>query len=698
MTRVRRMIWNDDEGVWGEGEKDYPSWWPKKNIYYGKTHNPRLENLHGFPPLTPWNIRDNSYWNGLPKFSVEDLPCPSQEMESIMIDLLGFMDRWERTFASDSVSIQFVTDVMEDLANYYDDHRKEIELYVSSNFLLQINFFGMDFDYWGVEKTVVYNPISLPFNKSLRDRGYLPGKWILMVNCSLLMVIADDMRRTSPRRENGKLYIEYWKSFSGNDTYEKSGILPLPFKPELTIPNSNVRAPMIWNIRKPEMIKQMMDNDPYTFEQLIRYMKETDTKNRNPFWFSDASTMINGNDGLIKITKLRKMLTYEFDNHGSKIPLFSYHSIDPTYDFFKPWSRPLPMMEWLKYILNIIKADYLELIAADIIAKKRIKEKTPLTPIGPPIIIPNPNPTSSSIEWSDIKPVKEETFLPWDDVKPSKTAREIVEDDKEGRKEYDDEKSKIADYALPKGIDIPNEWEIAKRKVAPYFTPVREIWKKTAQWKFLTESVQWPLNKNSFYTVLKIDPKSKYDEDFLNVAEFMLYNPIPKLKIPPFDWKEGERMTKGWVITADAQFNNYLEWCLKNCSSKFSKLYKEPGADVGWTRDELKQIGVNSPYKLDNVYSDYGILNHETQFESFVRKIIRVLVFPVDLLDWMFGDNFWDQLKTTVISTFNFLLEVFDVIIKTIVDNWSWLLPLGVIIFGGYVGTIVLKEKIKNNV
>lgn len=673
MSRIRRVIWDDYPGTWGDLDAEYPPWWPKDGRYTGETHNPNLEKLRDFPPVTPWNIKNKDYWKRLPDFNIESIECPPQSVASIMHDMLDFMKRWEDCIKKPETqkSGQF----MEDLANYYDEHREDIEKYVSLYLSAQINFFGVDILYWGVDKSFVYNPSSPFFKDSLGNRKnrYMPGKWILMTICSMLMSLSSDLQKTSYHKQDGKYYIEYWRSTHKVDDDPRWGEPGLPFSVDKTHPNAKLNVPQVWNVRKIDIIKSLLEKESRTFEILIRYMKETAPKNNIGYWYSGPNAIYLGDGSLIKVTQLRRLLTYEYDNHGSKIPLIAVHNIDPSFDFFKPYLRPLSSIYWVMYILNVLKADYLEMVAQDII-DKRPKEK-------------------ETIPWTPIRP-KDRDTLPWSDIKPTKTARDKVEEDEKEKEEYDKEKDKTSEFKLPEPLPLP-DIEIKKRKLTPYFTNLRETWKRTALWKFMgLGEQQWPLPRGAFYSFMEIDPFEKYDEDYLKVVDFMIDNPIPKLRVPPFDWKEFERRTKGWQIAADRQFEVYLIWCIKNVDSKTSKDYKDPG--MKWTREDLKKIGVESATDIDNVYPDYGLLDHSTPFESTVKKIARTFLWVTDLADWFFGDNFWDKFFNFAKAAFNMLIEVLEVVGKLVLDNLYWILPLAAILVGGYIGSIVVKKKIKD--
>ncbi len=675
MSRIRRVIWDDYAGTWGDAKADYPLHWPTTGIYEGETHNPSLEKLRDFPSLTPWNIRDKNYWKRLPDFSVSMIECPSQSMQAIMQEMLDYMKRWEDCikYPETEKNGKF----MEDFANYYDDHREDIERYVSSYLTAQVNFFGIDILYWGIDKAFVYNPSSPFFKDSLgyRKNRYMPGKWILMTVGSLLMSLASEMEKTSYHKQDGKYCIDYWRSTHKVDDDPKYGTPGLPFPSIKTHPDSKLNVPLVWNIRKVDVIKTLLEKDPHTFEILILYMRQvasTVSSGGFGYWYAGPNAIYMGDGSLVKVTQLRKILTYEYDNHGSKIPLINVRSFDPSFDFFQPWLRPLTSIYWVMYILNVLRADYLEMVAQDII-DKRPKEKE---------ILP----------WSPIRPKEKET-LAWSDIKPTKTARDKVEEDKEDKKEYDKEKDKASEFELPTPLPLPKVEEI-KEKLMPYFGHMRELWKDTGRWQFMGLGAQvWPYPRNAFYGIMRIDPYDKYDEDYLKVIEFMINNPLPKLRVPPYNAEEWTRHTKAWHIAADRQFEVYLIWCIKNTMSQKGKNYKEPGSE--WTPEQLEKIGVKSATVIMNAYPDYGILDHSTPFEASVKKVIRFIAWGTDFMDWIFGDTFWDKFFSFAQATFNMLLEVLEKVIEIVGENLYWILPLAAVIVGGYIGTIVLKEKIK---
>ncbi len=683
MTKIRWLIWDDKEGTWGEHDKNYPSFWPRIDVYKGETHNRRLNKLYDYPSLTPWNIKDKKVWKHLPFFGLLYMECPSPHMQAIMYKSLEFRDRWKEELETKETQ-PLKSLLIEDLANFYDDNREEIETYVSKNLAAQIGFFGLSLEYWGTKKAYIFNPSCTYFQNPIPEinGGYMPGKWTLMVMFSMIMNIADEMERTHTRpTPNAPLDEDYWRSVYSDDNDSRYGYVPLPFSYDKTTPNSKMIAPKIWNLRDISKIKTLLSKEDRFFELLIAYMKMTEPKSNVGEWFMGVSQIMKGDGSLTKVVHLRKILNYEYSNDdGKKMRLFNPKLVDPDEQFFLPWLRPFQAISWLMYYLNNMKADYLEIAAQNILDGGKVKERLPMVEIAPP----------------------RET-KPWSEITPPKTARDKVIEDDKGKKEYDDERDQLAKFKLPPPLPIdPNI--IRERKLIPLFTELREYWKDTAMWSFKGKlNVMWPLPKSEIQRILRIDPSEEYEEYYLRLIDFISENPILRLKVPPFDWNEFERRSEKWQIAADRQFEVYLKWCIQNSETdNKSSDYKQPGEI--YSRDDLKRLDIKSSREIPNGYPHYGILDlDQTSYtEEIGKMILRIVSAPALILDWLFGDDFWNRFFHTAQQLFNFLIEILVKIVKKaveiITDNWEVLLPIALVIVGGWVGSVIVKEKIKENV
>jgi hypothetical protein len=236
-------------------------------------------------------------------------------------------------------------------------------------------------------------------------------------------------------------------------------------------------------------------------------------------------------------------------------------------------------------------------------------------------------------------------------------------------------------------VDIkPIDIDYQRNKFKFYY----DAWIETGKWRFMG------INEPVWPTPLEFGKQVGYVEDefFDKVWDFMKAYPIKRLKVPPFDFKEFTRMSTQWLAAANIQWQSYFEWCFENVKAQNSLNYVKPGNQLKTKEGEFVFYEDKGKNELINSYPDYGVLAEDTQGW---RSLKPLLVFG-NVLDWIWGDKFWDWANGIADKIFQLVIEALKALYKLVVDLLPSLAVVLAIVAGVFIVYEVIVKEIDKNV
>ncbi len=591
----------------------YPKWWPSTKC--GSRGNNRLEMLYGFPFLSYWAIESGQFPK-LPPIQLDKFRVPSQNIFSTMKELELLERKWTEA-SSDSFRGSWKEHIGDPGADFWDKNRLAWESYLIENCYYQLQFFGVP--YKGKEKSV-FTQNSMFFKNAL---GYCPGKWILMVNLSLMIVIMRQFRSSGA----GPFFEWVSKPWEGRTEL-------------LTSEKSIINFPVVDLIRTGDiprfkiLLKQFMGDSVF-------FKSDFELRQENPnFWDTNKlSILLCFRDFYLSggFTDLSKKDVYYILGDDNFRILYanmwrqtiinpngpvarSLNQLSSAFNIGRGWNKvPFPQDISTNYVsscdfmLCSLMSLYLDLMSSESTAIKF--KNAPVNQNHYRGIITNsfnelPNVRNNISDYE--RRMAEKLEKSKSNNPSSEVASGIV---RTGIKDIDTvipEKSGITKPVSGsfedlkdqqnvsedgKGIPPPIEMNISSLQMQSWLNNFRIAWRKTAMYHFLgMGNPIWPMkisNEKMIVTTEEqviIDFIQKYPPRALR---------IPKLEIFKFKFN---RLDEEWDNLFEDQYLKYLQWVILNVKAEGKENYVEPGC-------QLKNSKGEDVFALDETGKKVNVLN-----------------------------------------------------------------------------------------
>lgn len=648
----------------------YPTWWPPP--FKGRDGT-LLETLHGFPYLTWWGVEKEKLFPQFPKITISTFDPPSDTLLATMPRI----EKLEKIWAEEASKLigqaaKWVDVIGRPMADFWDSDsdakgKKLWEPYLVRNCKQQLQFFGVPV---GVENgnDQIYNSDSNYFKKSL---VYYPGRWTLMVNFTLMILITRQIRLYPPGP-----FIPWNTSVLAINP--QKGTLPFPIMdwiksknlPQIKLYADSLRGRgnNLWRNTNPRGVGFGFGFN--TLKSLAFFQR---------FYESDGFSNLKHNE-IYYILKGSEFIT----SYGNIITLYratgpaslsiTLNEIDkPTAVLGNPYASLTSFCEWMLWSLAVMYID--------------LKENQTLWNIFSTIDIDGRE--YEAIYGERLKdekknqaPAQKVIAAITDTVIPALTPGGVLTTDL---------------YGPP--VDTSIITGSGSIDLNTYLNRFRSVWRKTALFHvFGIGSQEWPVEINAAQF-----EKDSYESDIYN---FIQDNPPRRLRIPPLDsssWITFSRLNPKWEDGFILQFTQYIDWITKNVQAQKKEFYSPPGTQLKSPKGELltmiDQDGNIKP--LINSFPDVmmvappGGLKLSTLF-SFAFVFIDQIGKAGWGTDWEdainnFGKKVWVKIKEALVALVDFVVEV----IKLLPDIWPWVLALGAGVGIFFVGETFLSEKIK---
>ncbi len=683
MSAQERLIQEDSGEPFGDNRSlnnhPYPSWWP--TIKFEGREGNLLEMLHGFPYLSFWAIEQGSFSKMPP---IQDLMFFSPPSEALF-KTFPEIERLEKIWIETSKTLDPYNwkkkpnwkDKIGDLASaFWDKNRTVWEAYLYKNCLSQMQFFGSTYPEYNNR---IYNERSPFFKKSL---GYCPGKWILMVNLSLLILIQKKIAKSGiapfidwkiqPREENlfpllsekSLLNFPICKWISTDDLYLVKNLITSFTGGQIIKKDYELNEKFIEDEKLHIVLcfRDFYENDGFAG------LSESDVRTCASggslrLLYSLMVQRINSTKGsmipLFLLDKQSSILNNKYANFVSSTDFLLFSVVALYCELKRQWGSKFNRLE--------TKEGYLRASFGDGSREIGLVEKV----------------LRIKREQAEAK-----RKLPEDRIERVEQQRSEMKEAWEQLKEEDITGPKI-EPPLPMSDD----------KLKTSLESFRFQWRKTAMWKLFKIGQQdWPIIlPNNF-------EKETYE---FKVVEFMNQYPPRRIRIPSLtteSFLEFNRLSSGWEPGFAKQYLDYLVWVDLNVRAMNKEEYRLPGTQL--KDKDGKYVTFKNEQGQDiqllNTYPDIMLESEEVGKSGFSgSKIIPILFIPLhqaatfiwgdswnEFLDAM-GKKIWERvkevLKEIILTAIKVVEEVAEAV-DDLVPNLKYFLIMGI----GAVGVLLL--------
>lgn len=651
------------DNVWGKDgvqKQEYPNWWTNASTF---KKSPHLERTFGFPYLSPWALAN--WVKGVKKLPMLDIRAKESlppELYPLLNKVIYFSDEWAKNSKNNDTTMDTMIAFAKEAQMFLKEHENILGQYVYDNYKFYYNFFGLNIEGF----PDVCKDGSPFFTEPL---NYVPARFKLQVDLSLLSNIIKQMQDQQP-------YINWAKL---HPRRKEPKLIPrnfLHWGP--TLYNEIIKPNMMGLVRPPGATKpinvfNVVAQDHETFQFFYYIVHDIDNgflsggEMKSGYYYGD-------------LMQFKKIVEYKFDD-GS---YFYFKNLPLVLPPFNIETDPHDMQDYailtMFQLYAFLKENY-----PNEFGTKKLRDKLQA---GDVVIKPVIDPL--------VPKVKEET-----------------------------KKNK-----LPEDIEIR-------------FRQYKEAWRHTAEYVFMPgvfgTKPEWPPKKD--YMAFP-EAWSERLPVLLDMKNFINLYPPRRLKVPPLTWRsivdvmsdhpedpraDGEwRAGKEWLKVFDIQWDAYIKWVYYNVQFIVKK--REVEKKLAQQKQDGKKLvmkGSLDPYgpiinregkeveyktfdgkvvHLINSYPDYGIVDNSSDAELFIKKIAHLVIWT-SVIEFFWGDNFWDAVFGRMNDMFNSvidaIIELGDWVVENVVKpgidllkKWGPLIAAIVIV--GVLGTTYAEERVKH--
>ncbi len=655
-------------------ERPYPSWWPGAWNHRGSN---RLEMLYGFPGLSFWSIETEKdlHWKKMPPINLLNFSRPTQSILDLFPEIYTLSIKWRKasTFPWALRDRKPGSDWLEEIgtpaAQFWDKNSNLLIPWLVDGCPQTLNYFGVKTN-WHDE--LVYNDKS-PFFKT--PLIYYPGKWILMVYMSILILIGRNLQ-----------FVHYglWKG------------LPMDmvnYEPFFTEKNSfvNFLSPLVSGDKKKiislwkeihdkhSLIRDNADSDGNLVNNLKALLTYFDGF-KILFHFIQFYELQGGFVGL-KEHHVLQMFAHPdflilmktllgFLNDHERLPLDARIFLISKIDIYginsNPYVNWVTTVNWFIYLLFTLNWE---------LSDKRFHPY--FDEIYTPISLSNNFPNNMFEGYKKqillaISREKKETI--------EQAGQETIEDhfgNIIGSNDFvENGRTVILDPQLDPLVLWLNAYRIA--------------WRNTATWSYSKKSQPvWPPEY-----LLKSNEVSSLEQGsiYYQFVYFICQDyPPPRLKVPPINLITFSRKDNHWEEVFVNQFKDYITWAWLNVNARSKEGYALPGQSLLSPKGE----------HVINTFPSYQILDIERSHTLYnISQIaIPIVTFAAD---FTFGDDYRDYLDDAA-------LTIWENVQKILKEIWNFVkevakeiaFPVGEIalILGGlFLGGTIFKDFLESKI
>lgn len=664
----------------------YPTWWPPP--FKGRDGT-LLETLHGFPYLTWWGVEKENLFPQFPKMTITTFEPPSDALLASMPRIQQLEDIWANE-ASKLIGkgAEWVNKIGKPMAEFWDADRDAIgkklwEPYLIRNCKQQLQFFGVPvYKGEGILQgnDNVYNSNSNYFKKSL---VYYPGRWTLMVNFTLMILITRQIRLYP-----GHPFIP-WRELNGlggdSESQKSGGGFSYPIMDwirnrdlpqiKLTADALRGRGSNVWSNVSPAGLGFGFSGNVLRSLSWFRLFYESggfsSLKNEWIYFLFQGPLIISFAE-IVTLSRVKAPF-------GLAVWLTQIDK--PTTILGASYVNSKTCVNWMLWALAIMYIDLKE--GNENLWEQFVKIEINIEEYNS-FYIGRLNHLSQSI--ADDKTFQEHRKTPVQKI-ISEISQTVIPAITPGGSASDQYGPSIDTFI----ITGSNNGELNS-----FLNEFRGNWRKTALFNvFGIGDQKWPIVINA-----ELDKDDVYELDIYN---FIQDNPPRRLRIPPLDLFSFSRLNPKWEDGFKLQFTQYLDWVVKNVKAQKKVNYSAPGTQLKSPEgDYLTIVDPEGNVKpLMNLFPDIMMVDPPAGLQlSTVFSFAFIFIDQIGKAGWgtnwedainNFGKKVWVKIKEALVALVNFVGEI----VKLLPDIWPYVLALGAGVGIFFVGETFLSEKIK---